>query len=629
MSLHDAHPEPGQGATGDELDIETGWRSPALKVFDGLRDEQAQAVLAALRSDLLSPIVEAPTGAGKSWIIAAFAQEYSRCGSVLIAQHRDTLARQNHMVLLRKAGVEASYYGAGLGRRRFTRVTFGNIATLANVARRDPGKLPVISALIVDECHRVPNRGGGQYRTLIGALREKHPESRLIGLSATPFRGNGESLCDEDGALFDGIVHRIDIKPLIEAGHLVPPVPYAARNSLDISKLRVRAGEFRDEEQAAQIDPAIGGIAAELVEAADRHGRKAAVAMLPRVKQSDALAAELVRRGQSAVSVTMKTPGREAILQDFRDGKIRFLTSVSVLVEGFDATVCDTVALICATRSPVKYIQSIGRGLRSHQGKADCLVLDFGGNTHRFGPIDDVTMPQKGKLGEPKMKECKACGFINRPAARACERCGSPFGGEPRPEPELNTRSNTGRLLSDKPAAPILPLPKVGDRETFTPASVEMIKINANPVAGKPEWAILRFKGEGGVEADLKLFPNHEKGRWRFFKDLGRAFGDAAVSAVAPCRDPEIDIAAGWNQVDWLRRHLPRFPLPARITRVRTEHNGRKSWDAKEFRGGQQAAPPPPPPAYEPFPSPPPPPLPAPGHAPYPGPVYGPHDPDF
>lgn len=540
-----------------------------------------------------------------SWVIAALAQEFMRSGIVLMATHRDTLVRQNRGVLIRKAGITPTFYGAGLGKRAWSKVTYGNVATLANVARRTPHLLPKVAAVIVDECHRVPVSGGGQYRTLLTALRERSPECRLIGLSATPFRGNGASLCDEEGALFDEVVHRVPIRWLIEQGRLVPPVPYAARNELDVSKLKVRAGEFRDEEQVAQIDPAIPAIADEMVEAADRHGRRATVSMLPRVAQSEALAAALRARGQTAVSVTMDTPGREAILQDFREGRIRHLTSVSVLVEGFDATRCDMVCLIVATRSPIKYIQSIGRGLRPHEGKRDCLVLDFGGNTERQGPIDDVRMPTPGKAGDPQMKACRACGALNRPVARVCEQCGAPFGGGETSAPELGTRSNTGRLLSDGPVAAPAGPPPVGTRETFTPTSVDVTRISANPMRGTPAWCIVHFKGEDGISADLKLFPDHDKGRLYFLPKLMRAFGEGVVSAVAPCRDPEIDTTEGWDKISWLQRHVPNFPLPARVTRVRTEFNGRKSWEAKAFRRGC-AAPPPPTPAYEPFRSPPP-----------------------
>ena len=556
------------------LDFEAGWQSPAERVFRGLREYQAAAVAEVLRSDVLSPIVEAPTGSGKAWMIAALAQEYSRSGRVLMATHRDTLVRQNHDVVFRKAGLRPTFYGAGLGSKEWGKITFGNIASLHSVAKKTPHLLPhPIAAIVIDECHRVPNEGGGMFRTLIEAVRTRNPECRLIGMSATPFRGNGASLTDEEGALFDEIVFSIGVRELIDQGVLVRPVPYKADNSLDLSKLKVRAGEYRDEEQAIQIDEAISEIAAEMLAAADKHNRRAAVAMLPRVKQSEALAAALRNLGQPAVSVTAGTPNREAILQRFREGRIRFLTSVSVLVEGFDATVCDMVALIRATKSPIVYIQSVGRGLRPHEGKTNCLVLDFGGNTQRFGPIDNVRMPKAGKHGASQEKECPSCSAIIPKSADVCPECGHMFGGGDAEPKKLNGRSNTEQLLSDPKRNP-----KVGDTATFAPDRWSFVSLPGR--GSKPRWGLITVKGEGR-EGVIKLYPNHGDKARRFFESQMRSMCPdvrKVHSVIEECFRPSSDTMSVLDRLinqEWTP--------PARVSCQLKEFEGRKSWEVKRI----------------------------------------------
>ena len=64
---------------------------------------------------------------------------------------------------------------------------------------------------------------------------------------------------------------------------------------------------------------------------------------------------------------------------------------------GFDAPNIDCVAMVRPTLSPGLYYQMVGRGFRLHPGKENCLVLDFGGNVLRHGPVDAIRI----QAGEP------------------------------------------------------------------------------------------------------------------------------------------------------------------------------------------------------------------------------------
>jgi hypothetical protein len=50
---------------------------------------------------------------------------------------------------------------------------------------------------------------------------------------------------------------------------------------------------------------------------------------------------------------------------------------VGVLTEGFDDPEVSCVALARPTQSQGLYAQCVGRGMRTHPGKSDCLILDF------------------------------------------------------------------------------------------------------------------------------------------------------------------------------------------------------------------------------------------------------------
>ncbi len=78
--------------------------------------------------------------------------------------------------------------------------------------------------------------------------------------------------------------------------------------------------------------------------------------------------------------------------------------------------------LLRPTMSPGLYYQMVGRGFRLAPGKQNCLVLDFGGNVLRHGPVDAIQI-EKRELGggAAPLKECPICqsmilaGYATRP----------------------------------------------------------------------------------------------------------------------------------------------------------------------------------------------------------------------
>jgi len=97
--------------------------------------------------------------------------------------------------------------------------------------------------------------------------------------------------------------------------------------------------------------------------------------------------------------------------------------------------------------SPSLYVQMVGRGMRLADGKTDCLLLDYGGNIARHGPIDDVKVKPKGKKGdgEAPTKICPQCMAVQAPAVRVCGHCGYEW---PAPERKANDKASNLPALS-------------------------------------------------------------------------------------------------------------------------------------------------------------------------------------
>jgi DNA invertase Pin-like site-specific DNA recombinase len=138
---------------------------------------------------------------------------------------------------------------------------------------------------------------------------------------------------------------------------------------------------------------------------------------------------------------------RSAILNRFRAGGLKYLCNVNVLTTGFDAPHIDCVALVRPTMSPGLYYQMVGRGFRLHPGKADCLVLDFGGNVLRHGPVDAIRISTDDRGdGEAPAKECPNCQALIAAGYQTCPQCGHQF-----PEPnkqQHEAKASTEGILS-------------------------------------------------------------------------------------------------------------------------------------------------------------------------------------
>jgi DNA repair protein RadD len=120
---------------------------------------------------------------------------------------------------------------------------------------------------------------------------------------------------------------------------------------------------------------------------------------------------------------------RDHLIRRFRERDLTYLVNVNVLTTGFDAPNVDCVALLRPTMSPGLYYQMVGRGFRLCEGKTDCLVLDFGGNVLRHGPVDAIRIteaPDRGS-GEAPAKECPECQALIATGYATCPECGHVF----------------------------------------------------------------------------------------------------------------------------------------------------------------------------------------------------------
>ena len=399
----------------------------------GLRTYQRDAVedVERARRELDGGLVfSVPTGGGKSHILGALAQaEIDRGGRVIVLAHRRELLVQNLEKLVAAAPhINAGICSSGLGRWDVDAdAVFAGIAT----AYRRTEQLGRFTLALVDECHHVGPDDQSMYRKGLARAAEIEPSIRLVGCSATPWRTESGGLCSPTG-LFRHVVHEVEMLPLIKAGFLAWPVCKYTESEIDTSKLRKRRGDFdeREAESAMGAADVVSATCAEIVRrTADR---QSTLVFGVTVRHGERVTACLRSLGVDARFVEGNTPSdeRTAILGGFRDREFPYLVNVGIATEGYDAPGIDAIALLRPTASSCLFSQMVGRGLRVDPSKSDCLILDFGGNFRRFGPIDLLRAPQHrdpSRKGPPPTKVCRNCEAIIAIGATTCPHCGHKF----------------------------------------------------------------------------------------------------------------------------------------------------------------------------------------------------------
>lgn len=401
------------------------------------------------------PLIVAPTGAGKSLILAKLVEDaLGYTGTrVLMLTHVKELIEQNAQELVGiLPNVDLGFYSASLGQKRLDRqVTFAGIQS---IWERAPDIIPPPDLVIIDEAHLVPKNTTTRYGKFLDDLRVCNPEVKIVGLTATPYRLDSGYLHKGKGAIFDGIAYDIPVGMLMDEGYLAPLVSKGAKAQIDLTNVGKRGGEFIESQLAmAASDPEL---VRSTVEEIVRFGedRKSWLIFASGVGHAKMIEAEMHTHEIDAEVITgadNKTD-RARKIADFKAGRLRCLINIGVLTAGFNHPATDLVALVRATASAGLYVQMAGRGTRNAPGKTDCLLLDFGGNVARHGFIDAVQVRDKTQSsgdGDAPVKECPECQSLVHAALRFCS-CGHKF-----PDPEFNhaDRAYGGAVLSSQVVA--------------------------------------------------------------------------------------------------------------------------------------------------------------------------------
>lgn len=318
-----------------------------------LRPYQREAIDAIIDhwNEWRKELLVLPTGCGKTVVFNTVA--HGRPGKVLILAHTEELIDQARDKYYRMFSEPAGKIKAE--ETYLERVTVGSVQTMR---RRDYTN--VFQTVIVDEAHHSIS---DSYQTILSQF----PEARVLGVTATPDRGDKKSLA----RYYDGIAYEYSLQQAVADGYLCNIVARTVPLEIDMSNVKMSIGDFQVDSVAETLEPYLPKIAEAITTYAA--GRKTVV-FCPLIS----IAKELADMIPGAQEVNGNSPDRKEKIEWFdKAGPGSVLCNAMLLTEGWDCPSVDCVVVLRPTKIRSLYAQMIGRGTRLSPGKENLLILDF------------------------------------------------------------------------------------------------------------------------------------------------------------------------------------------------------------------------------------------------------------
>lgn len=469
---------------------------------------------------MANPLIAMPTGTGKSYFIAEFVRRAFAMfpqTRLIMATHIKELIEQNAKRMVDVwPHAPIGLHSAGLKSREVHQpIIFGGIKSMV----KNTSALGWRDLVVIDEAHLVSPNSDTTYQEFLTGLKLQNPYVKVIGLSATIYRMGLGHLTN--GNIFTDIAYDITniagFSRLLAEGYLCPVIPKKTATQLDLSNVGISStGDFNEAALQAAVDQNEVTFAALSELVAYGQDRRSWMIFASGIEHAEHIA--LMLQGSFGVPtgvVHSKSKDRDKVIEDFKSGKLRCIVNKDVLTTGFDHPPVDMIGMLRPTMSTGLWVQMLGRGTRPSPGKANCLVLDFAGNTRRLGPINDPVIPRprrEGKPGDAPIKICPqdkgGCGVYNHASARECIACGREFeifGGD---GPAIERTAGTDELLrSDLPQVEMFDVQRVVYTIHNSRSGSQSIKASYYCAGMRTFYEYIKFE-------DAKPFAIHKAHDW-------------------------------------------------------------------------------------------------------------------
>jgi len=403
-----------------------------------LRDYQQRSIdqlRDSLRSGKKRPVIQAPTGAGKTVIAAALVKMAREKNKTVMFTVPSLSLIDQTVERFKQNGI----FDVGVIQSNHQLTDYRKPVQVCSVQTLARRVIPRADLVLVDECHMM-------FKMYDAWMADPEWQNvPFIGLTATPWaKGMGAA------GRWDDLIIGTTTSDLIKLGHLSDFKVFAPAHP-DLTGVKTVLGDYEIKGLGHAMDKK--NLVADIVSTwFDKGEKRSTICFAVNRIHAMNIKQQFETYGVNAAYMDAFTSlyERADIVKRFQAGEIKVICNVGVLTTGFDADV-RCIILARPTKSEILYTQMIGRGLRTADGKDHCLILDHSDTTLRLGFVTDIfsgalddgrkkkaSVTQKAA---PLPKECPSCSFLKPPKTKTCPACGFT------PSPRCDVVVDEGELM--------------------------------------------------------------------------------------------------------------------------------------------------------------------------------------
>lgn len=320
-------------------------------------------------------LVISATGTGKT-ILSALSVRTASPERMLFVVHREQILDRTIQEFRRVLRGRPEDFGKLSGSRKQTSASyvFATVQTLSQQHVLNEFPPETFDYIVIDEAHRAT---AASHRRVLDYFTPKF----LLGMTATPERLDGHNVFE----LFDfNVAYEIRLNHALEEEMLSPFHYYGvtdvefddgttASDETDLARLTSKP----------RIDHIISAIETYGQAGVDPRG----LIFTSRTEEARQLSQRLNERElrgrqlrTTALTGSDSVLHREHVVRELESGCLDYVVTVDVFNEGVDIPSVNQVLMLRQTASPTVFVQQLGRGLRTADGKEYLVVIDFIGN---------------------------------------------------------------------------------------------------------------------------------------------------------------------------------------------------------------------------------------------------------
>lgn len=244
------------------------------------------------------------------------------------------------------------------------------IATFASIIRNYEDFPPdYFSYIVIDEAHHAVS-------PVLKRVIQYFTPDFLIGLTATDQRPDKKKL----ETIFGSYKTSLTLEEAMKKKIIARANVYRIETNIDLSHVRINGKEYvnADLEKNIRVTSRNDLIAQVLKDyfTSGSLAKSQGLVFCVNTDHTKEMAKVLNEYGISAKAYSSRESQTDKIMHDFKEKKIRFLCTCSMISEGWDYPELKILVMARPTLSKVLYLQQIGRGLRKTKSKENVFILD-------------------------------------------------------------------------------------------------------------------------------------------------------------------------------------------------------------------------------------------------------------